>query len=175
MRDLDLKDLSKLCKDNKINLLCDLGSGSIYNKQNNFISTEKEVQKYISSGIDVVTYSGDKLLGGIQTGIISGKMDLIDKIHKNPIYRTLRCDKYRICLMENILRTYITTKNVDKKNMSIMLFDRAVMELHQHAENILTLIKEKSPKHYNINIEETQVEAGSGALPTEKIPSVAIS
>ena len=174
-KEVKLIELSHLCREHKIPLLCDLGSGAIYNNSNNFIPFEKEVQKYLDDGVDVVTYSGDKLLGGIQTGIISGKMNLIDKIHKNPIYRTLRCDKYRICLMENILRTYITTKNVDEKNMSIMLFDRTVMQLHQHAENILTLIKEKSPKHYNINIEQTQVEAGSGSLPTEKIPSVAIS
>ncbi len=174
-KEVGLIELSHLCKEYKIPLLCDLGSGAIYNNPNNFIPFEKEVQKYLDDGVDVVTYSGDKLLGGIQTGIISGKMNLIDKIHKNPIYRTLRCDKYRICLMENILRTYITTKNVNKKNISIMLFDRTTIQLHEHAKKIVTLVKEKFPEHYSINIEETQVEAGSGSLPTEKIPSVAIS
>ena len=120
--EVGLNDLSKLCKDNNVNLLCDLGSGSIYNKRNNFISVEKEVQRYIDEGVDIVTYSGDKLLGGIQGGIISGISDLIMKIHTNPMYRTLRCDKYRIALFEKILRTYITTKEITDDNLSIALF-----------------------------------------------------
>ena len=107
--EVDLKELSNLCKKHKISLLCDLGSGAIYNN-NNFISLEKEVRNYLKDGVDIVTYSGDKLLGGIQSGLISGKNDYIKRIHKNPMYRTLRCDKYRIALLEKILRTYITTK-----------------------------------------------------------------
>ena len=173
--DVDLKELSNLCKNNKINLLCDLGSGSIYNRENNFIPTEKEVQKYISEGVDVVTYSGDKLLGGAQGGIISGINDLVTKIHVNPMYRTLRCDKYRIALFEKILRTYITTKEVTNENLSIMLFERTQNELKKNANKIIKKINKQINKKYNIKIEESKVEAGSGSLPTEKISSIAIS
>ncbi len=173
--EVDLKDLSKLCKDNKINLLCDLGSGSIYNKQNNFISTEKEVQKYISSGIDVVTYSGDKLLGGAQGGIVSGLSNLVNQIHDNPMYRTLRCDKYRIALFEKILRTYISTKEISDDNLSIMLFERSQKQLEKNANKIISSINKKINNEYKISIQKTNVEAGSGSLPTEKIPSIAIT
>ena len=87
--EVDLKELAKICKEHKVDLLCDLGSGSIYNKKSNFISVEKEVQKYISSGVDIVTYSGDKLLGGAQGGIISGLTKLKTKHIKNKIYDQL--------------------------------------------------------------------------------------
>ena len=79
--EVDLKELSNLCKKHKIFLLCDLGSGAIYNN-NNFIPLEKEVRNYLKDGVDIVTYSGDKLLGGIQSGLISGKNDYIKRIHK---------------------------------------------------------------------------------------------
>ena len=173
--EVELKELSKLCKSNKISLLCDLGSGSIYNKENNFIPVEKEVQKYIAEGIDVVTYSGDKLLGGTQGGIISGISNLITKIHSNPMYRTLRCDKYRIALFEKILRTYITTKEITDDNLSIMLFERSKEQLEKNANKIIKSIDKEINKKYKIEIEESEVEAGSGSLPTEKIPSIAIS
>ena len=172
---IELKKLSDLCKKHKIPLLCDLGSGAIYNNDNNFIPFEKEVQNYIKEGVDVVTYSGDKLLGGIQTGIISGKNNYIQQIHNNPMYRTLRCDKYRIALMEMILRTYISTKKISQDNLSIMLFDRSIENLSQHANNIIDSIKGEISKDYDVKIEETKVEAGSGSLPTEKIPSIAVS
>ena len=80
---------------------------------------EKEVQCYINEGVDVVTYSGDKLLGGAQGGIISGKINLLNKIHSNPMYRTMRCDKYRIALVEKILRTYITTKEITDTTVDV--------------------------------------------------------
>ena len=172
-KNVELQKLSKLCKKNKIPLLCDLGSGAIYN--NDFMPVEKEVQNYIKDGVDVVTYSGDKLLGGTQAGVISGNKNLIVKIHNNPIYRTLRCDKYRIALLEKILRTYITTKKITSENLSIKLFNRTQDNLIINANKIIKLIKNKVPKHYNIKINESKVEAGSGSLPTEKIPSIAIS
>ena len=173
--EVDLKELSNLCKKHKISLLCDLGSGAIYNNNNNFIPLEKEIQNYLKDGVDIVTYSGDKLLGGIQSGLISGGNDYIEKIHKNPMYRTLRCDKYRIALLEKILRTYITTKKVSKQNLSITLFDRSIESLNNHANKIRDSIGNKLPSHYDVQINKTNVEAGSGSIPTEKLPSVAIS
>ena len=91
------------------------------------------------------------------------------------MYRTLRCDKYRIALLEKILRTYITTKKVSKQNLSITLFDRSIESLNNHANKIRDSIGNKLPSHYDVQINKTSVEAGSGSIPTEKLPSVAIS
>ena len=91
------------------------------------------------------------------------------------MYRTLRCDKYRIALLEKILRTYITTKKISNQNLSITLFNRSIKSLNIHANKIKDLIKNNLPAHYDIQINKTNVEAGSGSLPTEKLPSIAIS
>ena len=172
---VDFKELAILCKEKGIHLLFDLGSGAIYNSKSADIPFERKVSEYIDLGADIVTYSGDKLLGGIQSGIISGKSNLVNKIYINPMYRTLRCDKYRIALTEKILRTYNSSSDVNDDNLSINLFLRSKDELIVLAERVLKKISTNIKKDYNIEITDTTVEAGSGSLPTEKINSVALS
>ena len=172
---VDFKELAILCKEKGIHLLFDLGSGAIYNSKFADIPFERKVSEYIDLGADIVTYSGDKLLGGIQSGIISGKSNLVNKIYINPMYRTLRCDKYRIALTEKILRTYNSSSDVNDDNLSINLFLRSKDELIVLAERVLKKISTNIKKDYNIEIIDTTVEAGSGSLPTEKINSVALS
>ena len=172
---VDFKKLADLCKDKGIYLLFDLGSGAIYDSESKKIPFERKVREYVKLGADIVTYSGDKLLGGIQSGIISGKKDLVGKIYKNPIYRTMRCDKYRIALMEKILRSYNSSKVINDNNLSINLFLRSRDELLALAKKIVEKINNRIKKIYNIEISNSLVEAGSGSLPTEKIESIAIS
>ena len=172
---VDFKKLADLCKDKGIYLLFDLGSGAIYDSESKKIPFERKVREYVKLGADIVTYSGDKLLGGIQSGIISGKKDLVGKIYKNPIYRTMRCDKYRIALMEKILRSYNSSKVINDNNLSVNLFLRSRDELLALAKKIVEKINNRIKKIYNIEISNSLVEAGSGSLPTEKIESIAIS
>ena len=172
---VDFKELATLCKERGIQLLFDLGSGAIYNSKSSNIPFERQINDYLKFGADIVTYSGDKLLGGIQSGIISGKKKLVEKIYKNPMYRTLRCDKYRISLMEKILRTYNSTTEINSNNLSINLFLRSKEELFNLAEGVLNKVNKTLKKKYNFKIVDTQVEAGSGSLPIEKIESIAIS
>ena len=172
---VDFKELAILCKEKEIHLLFDLGSGAIYNSKSANIPFERKISDYIKLGADIVTYSGDKLLGGIQGGIISGNKKLVKKIYKNPMYRTLRCDKYRIALMEKILRTYNSTDEINSDNLSINLFLRPQKQLASMAEKILKKINKKVKEKYNFKITETLVEAGSGSLPIEKMKSIGIS
>jgi len=172
---VDFKQLGKLCKEKGVQLLFDLGSGAIYNSNSTDIPFEREINDYLKFGADIVTYSGDKLLGGIQSGIISGNKKLVEKIYKNPMYRTFRCDKYRISLMEEILRTYNSTTEINSNNLSINLFLRSREELSHLAENILNKVNKNLKKKYDFKIVNTKVEAGSGSLPIEKLKSIAIS
>ena len=172
---VDFKELAILCKEKEIHLLFDLGSGAIYNSKSANIPFERKISDYIKLGADIVTYSGDKLLGGIQGGIISGNKKLVKKIYKNPMYRTLRCDKYRIALMEKILRTYNSTDEINSDNLSINLFLRPQKQLASMAEKILKKVNKKVKGKYNFKITETLVEAGSGSLPIEKMKSIGIS
>ncbi len=172
---VDFKQLATLCKERGVQLLFDLGSGAIYNSKSVNLPFERQINDYLKFGADIVTYSGDKLLGGIQSGIISGNRKLVEKIYKNPMYRTLRCDKYRISLMEEILRTYNSTTKINSNNLSINLFLRSREELSHLADNILSKVNKTLKKKYNFKIVNTKVEAGSGSLPIEKIESIAIS
>ena len=168
---IDIKELSELAHKNNIPLLVDLGSGSLADYKAFNLPMEKLVSEYISKGVDVLTFSGDKLLGGPQSGIIVGSEKHIKSIHQNPIYRAVRCDKVRISIMESILRTYYSSKQIDDINLSISLFKRNADELISMAKKIISKIKEKNNV---VSFKETFVEAGSGSLPTEKIPSVAL-
>ena len=173
--EIDIKKLSKLAKKYKIPLIIDLGSGSIIDFKSFGLPMEKMIKKYMELGADIITFSGDKLLGGPQSGIISGQNDLIKLIKQNSIYRAVRCDKIRISILENVLRTYYSSKNVSEKNLAIQLFLRSENELKKNAEKILESLSKKIIKELNIIYECSQVEAGSGSLPTEKMGSVALS
>ena len=173
--EIDIGKLHLLAKKYNIPLLIDLGSGSFADFKHLGLPFEKMINKYIKKGADIVTFSGDKLLGGPQSGIIAGKKIYIDKIKSNSLYRAFRCDKIRISIMETILRTYYTSKNISKNNLSIQLFKKSRLELRKNAEKIISSLSKKVIDINEINIVNSQVEAGSGSLPTEKIDSVAIS
>ncbi len=173
--EIDIKELSKLSKKYNIPLIVDLGSGSIFDFKSFGLPMEKMIKKYVNLGVNIINFSGDKLLGGPQSGMISGDRNLVKVIKQNSIYRAVRCDKIRISILENILRTYYSTKEVTDKNLAVQLFIRTNKELFDNAEKILLKISSQIKQKYNISIQKSFVEAGSGSLPTEKMESVALS
>ena len=172
--EIDIKDLSKLAKVKKLPLLVDLGSGSITDFKSFGLPMEQIISKYFDLGADIVTFSGDKLLGGPQAGIISGCKSLINNIRNNSIYRAVRCDKIRISILENILRTYYSSTNISKYNLAIKLFLKDQKKLEVTAKRVIKQLPKIIIKKFNISYKASFVEAGSGSLPTEKIPSIAI-
>ena len=173
--EIDISNLSKLAKKNNIPLLIDLGSGSLADFKSFGLPMEKMIRNYIKTGADVITFSGDKLLGGPQAGIIIGNKQSLKKIRSNTLYRALRCDKIRISIMETILRTYYTSKNIADSNLSIKLFKRSKKDLILIFNKIIKNIPVKIVNKFNIKYIESFVEAGSGSLPTEKINSIAMT
>ena len=169
-----LSELSALAKKKKITLILDLGSGAIADFQKLGLPHEPPVQSYLKSGANVVSFSGDKLLGGPQAGIICGKKTLIRRIHQNPLYRVLRCDKLTYAILEETLRTYVTPTNIHTDNLTMVLLQRRSSKLEKIAEKLLQQLSSKVVKKYAIEIRKTEVEAGSGSLPLEKIPSIAL-
>ena len=173
--EIDINELHLLAKKYNLPLLIDLGSGSFADFKYLGLPFEKMISKYIKKGADIITFSGDKLLGGPQSGIIVGKKNYINIIKSNSLYRAFRCDKIRISIMETILRTYYTSKKISDKNLSIQLFKRSRNKLKINANKIISGLSIEITKNYKINIVDSLVEAGSGSLPTEKIDSIAIS
>ena len=174
-QDVELSELATLAKRKQIPLLVDLGSGAIADLSNSDMPSEPTVSAYIKAGVHAVSFSGDKLLGGPQAGIICGKKNLIKKMHQNALYRALRCDKLIFSVLEKVLRTYSSSKEINKNNLTVHLLSRDRIELEKMGESILSGVKKSYINTHKIELVESKVEAGSGSLPTEKIPSMAIT
>ena len=172
--DVELSELAQLANERGIPLLLDLGSSSVADFSEKTMPIEPHVSTYLKSGANVISFSGDKLLGAVQAGIICGDQRLVKKIHENPLYRALRCDKVTFSIIENILRTYIKSNVVSDQNLTYKLFTRDINVLREIGNKILSEIDTDIIELYGISLINTFVEAGSGSLPTEKIPSIAI-
>lgn len=171
---VELSELAALCRKKRIPLIVDLGSGALADFQSLGLPSEPLVKEILKQGASLVSFSGDKLLGGPQAGIICGKKSPVRKIHKNPLYRSLRCDKFIIALLEVTLRRYYTSETVSEHNLAISLFKRSPEKLMQSGEEILAALNKKTVKEWGIQVVPSEVEAGSGSLPTEKIPSAVL-
>ena len=154
-------------------MVADLGSGALVDMEKMGLPPEELVADVVKIGADVITFSGDKLLGGPQSGLIVGKKKFVNAIHKNPLYRTYRCDKWTIALMEESLRTYFSEEKVSGDNLSLKLLTTSQNTLLKRGEKILTVMSKKKIKDLGISLVESKVEAGSGSLPVEAIPSAA--
>ncbi len=172
-KSVTLKELAELGKRKKIPVLADLGSGALINLSDTGLPEEITVQEAVKSGVAVVTFSGDKLLGGPQSGVIVGKNTALKQIKSNPLYRALRCDKFTIALMEATLQTY-KSDSVSTYNLSNTLLQTSQKTLRSKADKLFSEIDPAVIKRWNIKIVESTVEAGSGSLPEENIGSIAL-
>ncbi len=169
--DVSLEDLVALGAKYQIPVMEDLGSGTFVDFSKYGLLKEPTVQESVAAGADVVTFSGDKLLGGPQAGMIIGKNDLLERIKKNPITRALRIDKLTLAALESTLRRY---RNIDREIGSIPTLRMLTLPL----AHIETKAKELAKKLENIGDARMSVtlidlssKPGGGALPLLKLPS----
>ena len=167
-------DLAKIAHNDQVPFVIDLGSGTMVNIEKFGLPHEPTVQEALSNGADLVSFSGDKLMGGPQAGLIAGRKELVAKIKKNPMKRAMRCDKMTIAALTAILKIYSNPKQLCERIPTLRLLTRDPKEIHQTARRIIPALKAKLGKTYSIKIEPCQSQIGSGALPTEKVPSVAL-
>ena len=172
-KEVSLGDLASLGRKHKIPVLADLGSGALLNMTKLGLADEIPVKSIVNSGPDITTFSGDKLLGGPQSGLIVGKKKWINVFQKNPLYRVLRCDKITIGLMEETLRSY-RSDSFTKDNFSLKMLTTSRKVLRTRAEKVFNGLKTKTIKDLGITIVESFVEAGSGSLPEKNIASMAL-
>lgn len=173
-KSISLADLVKLGKKHKIPVMVDWGSGSFLNMKTLGIADEIPVNLIMKNNPDLMTFSGDKLIGGPQSGIIVGSKKIIKKIQSNTLYRILRSDKITIALLEEVLRSY-NVNNFSDKNISLKMLSTKRNVLKKRGQEILSLIDNKKIQSLRINLIESYVEAGSGSLPEDKIESMALS
>ena len=172
-KEVTLKTLVDIGNKHKIPVLADLGSGSFVDLSQSYGFTENPVKSFVKQNPDIITFSGDKLLGGPQSGLVIGKKELIDSLSKNSLYRTLRCDKITISLMDEIIRSY-RSKSFSSDNFSLKMLTSSRKSLLNRAKKIYSSLSPRTIRKLGISIEESFVEAGSGSLPEKKIPSIAL-
>ncbi|MDX2106614.1 MAG: L-seryl-tRNA(Sec) selenium transferase [Candidatus Melainabacteria bacterium] len=164
------EELSRLSREKNIPFIHDLGSGSLINIDQFGLEHEPTVQECIEEGADLVLFSGDKLLGGGQAGIIAGRKDLIEKLASHPIYRTLRLDKLNIALLETVLLSYLKTDICDSMPALKMAKDK-VDEVKKRAEKFVQSISKESKAKLKIEPISTNSTFGGGSLPGQTLAS----
>ncbi|MFQ6674318.1 MAG: L-seryl-tRNA(Sec) selenium transferase [Fidelibacterota bacterium] len=172
-KEVPLDQLADLARKRKIPLVVDLGSGALFDLRRVNFPYEPVISEALKKGADLVTFSGDKLLGGPQAGLICGKKRLVSALHKNPLYRAVRCDKVTLSLMEQTLRTY---RNIppERENATYGLLTASRRTLMRRARKVVTSLRKSTVRKLGVRVVETDVEAGSGSLPTEQLESAAI-
>jgi len=172
--EVPLYDLAELAHLHGLPLLHDLGGGVLIDLKKLGLPYEPLVQDSLKAGADVVTFSGDKILGGPQSGIIVGKKEWIERIHKNPIMRAVRCDKLTFAAMEATLKLYFQKKTLLENNRTLQMLTEPIEKVEGRANRALESLKAEVREKLSITVEPSFAQTGSGALPLEKIPSRAL-
>ena len=170
-----MEELTELGAEHGIPTMEDLGSGALVDMTIYGLPYEPLVGERIASGVDVVTFSGDKLLGGPQAGIIVGKSEWIEKMRKNPMMRALRVDKLIIAGLSATLQLYLTDSTTMAEQFPMLnRYTRPIEILQTFAKELKTQLETLFGAKVNIQVSETYGQIGSGALPVETLPSVAL-
>lgn len=169
------EELVELGKEFDLPVISDLGSGSLADLTAFNLPEEPMVQQKIAAGVDLVSFSGDKLLGGPQAGIIIGKKALIDRLQQHPLKRVLRCDKVILSALEATLRHYLFPDKLAENLPTLQLLTQSLESLQHKAEQLKTTLHKRLDSRYLLQIEPSLAQIGSGALPTEQIPSIAVT
>ena len=170
-------DVDKLCElgeKHDIPVIEDLGSGVFVDVSKYGLSYEPTVLDSIRKGADIVTFSGDKMLGGPQAGIIVGKKEYIEKMKKNQLTRALRVDKLTICALEATLRMYLDEEKAKEEIPTLKMLTYSIKELEEKANNLYSKI-EYLNNYADIKIEDGLSQVGGGSMPTETMDSKVIT
>ncbi len=168
------EELARLARDNNIPSMVDLGSGNLADFSSMGLPHETTIRQTLESGVDIVTFSGDKLLGGPQSGVIVGTKATIDKIKSNPMKRALRTDKMTIAALHEVLRLYQDPASVSQKLPTLMLLKRDRNDIMSQATRLLDSVRTALEPVFSVRIEDCESQVGSGALPVETLPSAAL-
>ena len=165
------EEISYLARENELVSINDLGSGQFVDFSKFGLPYEPTVKEILDSGIDIVTFSGDKLLGGPQAGIIVGKKKYIEKMKKNQLTRALRVDKMTLASLEATLKLYLDEKDALEHIPTLHMISLSKERLFGKADVLKTKL---SSLDFDIRIEEDKAEVGGGSYPASYLESVAV-
>jgi L-seryl-tRNA(Ser) seleniumtransferase len=170
-----LRDLVDLGAAHQLPVMEDLGSGTFIDFSKYGLLKEPTVQESVTAATDVITFSGDKLLGGPQAGIIVGKKAVIDLIKKNPITRALRIDKLTLAALESTLRLYRDEEKASRSIPTLRMIMLPLEEIQKRAHRLVDGLKKISDSRMHIRLLERSSKTGGGALPLMELPSLCVA
>ncbi|HBM0949119.1 L-seryl-tRNA(Sec) selenium transferase [Enterobacter kobei] len=171
---VDEAELAEIGRELNIPVIADLGSGSLVDLSQYGLPKEPMPQEMIAAGVSLVSFSGDKLLGGPQAGIIVGKRELIARLQQHPLKRALRADKMTLAALDATLRLYLHPEKLADRLPVLRLLTRDAASIRAQAELLLPRIAPYYPD-FDVRIEPCQSQIGSGSLPVDRLPSEALT
>ncbi|SEG00445.1 L-seryl-tRNA(Sec) selenium transferase [Caloramator fervidus] len=173
-KEVSLEELVELGRRYQIPVFEDIGSGVLIDLSKYGLSYEPTVQDSIKKGADIVTFSGDKLLGGPQAGIIVGRRDLIEKMKKNQLTRALRIDKMTLAALEATFRLYLDEEKAIKEIPALNMMTMDINTIQKKAKKLFNLLKQRLKDKVEISIKQDVSQFGGGSMPLETIPTFVV-
>ncbi|MFC1826542.1 L-seryl-tRNA(Sec) selenium transferase [Thermodesulfobacteriota bacterium] len=173
-KEVPAEELVELASRHDLLVMDDLGSGCLIELSKFGLRKEPTVQETVNTGVDVVTFSGDKLLGGPQAGIIVGKKDIIDRIKSNQLNRALRIDKFTLAALETVLRFYYDHESVVANIPTLAMLTASPEVMERRAKKLARKIKKNLTGKCSVSVKITGSRVGGGAMPEENLESRAV-
>ena len=174
-RTVSTRELAAIARSGEVPLCVDLGSGTLLDLTRFGLPHEPTPRETLAEGADLVTFSGDKLLGGIQAGIVVGRADLVARLDANPLKRALRLDKVTLALLDATLRAYEDESTVVARVPLLRTLTTPLETLEARAREVAGTLGPLLGEAFSVTVEEASGQLGSGALPDQVLPSRAVA
>lgn len=173
--EVSLQDLVQLGRERQLPVVDDLGSGCLIDLAQYGLEKEPTVQETIKTGVDAVTISGDKLLGGPQSGIILGKKKILDLFKINPLTRALRIDKLTLAALESTLLLYFDEKRAVEEIPTLRMLSLDTGKLKRRGKRLLKRLSGMTDERITFSLKEDVSQVGGGALPLQELPTIVVA